>query len=248
MWGEISGPEFCAQINNANEVVHWRHNIFQVPSGKQGTAFVTELACLYQTYADASTLECIALKVSTVFQCLMLQKPCMQKANNLEQQLLLWKSGNITALLHEGRCIQGHIPSPVSTKQDMEKNARVFSRLMFKSKVIAALHYTSGDVKGGVLSLDDLIPINEANIQPSHQSTRSILMEKHPVGRSARPDILLSPESDSTHDLVLFEQITGEAIKQAVFRTRGAAGPSGVDAYLWRRLCSSFKRASNDLH
>jgi hypothetical protein len=56
-------------------------------------------------------------------------------------------------------------------------------------------------------------------------------MEKHPVGRS---DILLPPESDSTYDSVLFEQITGEAIKQAAFRTRGAAGPSGVDAYLWR--------------
>ena len=110
MWGEISGPEFCAQINDANEVVHWRHNIFQVPSGKQGTAFVTELACLYQTYADASTLECIALKVSTVFQCLMLQKPHAKSkskdhSNSLERRLLLWKSGNITALLHEGRCI-----------------------------------------------------------------------------------------------------------------------------------------------
>ena len=30
-------------------------------------------------------------------------------------------------------------------------------------------------------------------------------------------------------------------------RTNGAAGPSGVDAYEWRRLCSSFKGASVDL-
>ena len=93
------------------------------------------------------------------------------------------------------------------------------------------------------------IPINEVNNLPSYQSTRSILMEKHLVGRSVHPDILLPPESDSTHDSVLFEQITGEAIKQAAFRTHGAAGPSGVDAYLilWWRLCSSFKRVSNDL-
>ena len=251
MWDEISGPEFCAQINDAfNEVVHWRHNIFQVPSGKQGTAFVTELARLYQTYADASTLECIA---STVFQCLMLQKPHAKSKSkdhyiSLDRRLSLWKSGNITALLREDRCIQGHIPSPVSTKQDMEKKARVFSRLMFEGKVNAALHYISRDVTGGILSLDDLIPINEANNPPSYQSTRSILMGKHPVGRSAHPDILLPPESDSTYDSVLFEQVTGEAIKQAAFHTRGAVGPSGVDVYLWRRLCSSFKRTSNDLY
>ena len=30
-------------------------------------------------------------------------------------------------------------------------------------------------------------------------------------------------------------------------RTRGAGGPSGLDAYAWRRLCSSFSAASNSL-
>jgi hypothetical protein len=152
-----------------------------VPSGKQGTAFVIELARLYQTYADASTLEYIALKASTVFQCLMLQKPYAKSkskdhSNSLDRRLSLWKSGNISALLCESRCIQGHIPFPASTKQDMEKKARVFSWLMFEGKVNAALRYISRDVKGGVLSLDDLIPINEANSLP-YQSTRSILMD-----------------------------------------------------------------------
>ena len=70
-------------------------------------------------------------------------------------------------------------------------------------------------------------------------------MEKHPAGRSAHSDTLLTPRGDSSHDSIIFEQITGEAIKQADFRTRGAAaGLSGVDAHLWWRLCSSFKRAS----
>ena len=30
-------------------------------------------------------------------------------------------------------------------------------------------------------------------------------------------------------------------------RTNGAAGPSGVDAFGWRRFCSFFKSASTDL-
>ncbi|CAB3988779.1 Hypothetical predicted protein, partial [Paramuricea clavata] len=33
----------------------------------------------------------------------------------------------------------------------------------------------------------------------------------------------------------------------AALHTHGAAGPSGVDAYAWRRLCLSFKSASNSL-
>ena len=62
----------------------------------------------------------------------------------------------------------------------------------------------------------------------------------------------LLPVSESNaaelyHDPIVFEQITGEAIRQAALRTHEAAGPSGVDAYAWRWFCSSFKTASNDI-
>ena len=33
----------------------------------------------------------------------------------------------------------------------------------------------------------------------------------------------------------------------AALRTKGAAGPSGLDTYCWRRICTSFKAASNDI-
>ena len=36
-------------------------------------------------------------------------------------------------------------------------------------------------------------------------------------------------------------------IRQAAFHTHGAAGPSGVDAFAWQHLCSSFGNASVDL-
>jgi len=45
----------------------------------------------------------------------------------------------------------------------------------------------------------------------------------------------------------LFDGLTGDLIKVAALRTQGAAGPSGVDAYSWRRLCSSFGKASQIL-
>ena len=76
LWGEKTGDVFCQLVSSVyEEVVHRRHNIFLIPSGSAGKAFVREVARLYQAYADASTLECIPLKAGTVLQCLMLQKP-----------------------------------------------------------------------------------------------------------------------------------------------------------------------------
>ena len=46
---------------------------------------------------------------------------------------------------------------------------------------------------------------------------------------------------------ITFEGLDADAILQAALHTNGAAGPSGLDAYAWRKLCSSFKSASNSL-
>lgn len=46
--GSCSGETFCTRIEQAYEdVVHWRGNLFQVPSGAAGKAFVSELARLF---------------------------------------------------------------------------------------------------------------------------------------------------------------------------------------------------------
>ena len=46
---------------------------------------------------------------------------------------------------------------------------------------------------------------------------------------------------------VVFETLDAAKIRSAALRTSGAAGPSGLDAKEWRRLCTSFKHASKDL-
>ena len=62
----------------------------------------------------------------------------------------------------------------------------------------------------------------------------------------AAADALLEPDccNPPCYDPILFEQFTGDLIKWAALRTHGAAGPSGVDAYVWRRLCFAFGSAS----
>ena len=75
-WGPHEGDEFYSIISNIyEEVIHWRWNVFLVPSGSTGKAFVSELARLFQAYGDNSTLESITMKTITVLQALLLQKP-----------------------------------------------------------------------------------------------------------------------------------------------------------------------------
>ena len=46
---------------------------------------------------------------------------------------------------------------------------------------------------------------------------------------------------------IIFDQLNWELILKAAMCNQGAPGLSGMDAYAWRRICSSFKSASHDL-
>ena len=60
--------------------------------------------------------------------------------------------------------------------------------------------------------------------------------------------LLLSPDSiPPLPSPVMFECIDAEMIRHGAKDTTGAAGPSGLDAHGWRRICCTFKEASNDL-
>ena len=75
-WGDIDGRSFCSRIDEVYEkIVHWRRNLFQVPRGKAGEDFVTELARLLDGYSAATAMECIALKAAMVLPSLLLQRP-----------------------------------------------------------------------------------------------------------------------------------------------------------------------------
>ena len=97
------------------------------------------------------------------------------------------------------------------------------------------------------MSLDSQIPCGpDSNGDTWSWSVKEILIEKYPFGREAAVECLLEPGCIDApcYDPILFEQLTGDLIKWAALRTQGAAGPSGVDAYAWRRMCSSFVCAS----
>lgn len=71
MWKE--GIDFVQQISLAYDVVvHWPHNLFLVPFGKVGKAFVLELARLFTVYGKGGTMKCIAIKAAMAFGYVLL--------------------------------------------------------------------------------------------------------------------------------------------------------------------------------
>lgn len=248
-WGEVEGEEFVQVIEGCyEEVVHWKRNLFKVPSGRAGKSFVRELTRMFQAYADASALESMALQAAMVMPALLLQKPhAKSKAKEhtilLDRRLKQWADGDIEGLLREGRTIQHRLKSQHNQDQrSSDHTARVFAKLIMEGKVRAALRVISENNGGGLLNLESPAAPN------STETVREALLKKHPPGKPLTQSAIVTMDNsiDEPHP-VLFDRIDGDLIQSTALKTEGAAGPSGLDAAAWRRLCTSFKSSSAEL-
>ena len=245
-WGELDSVHFVDTLTAAcNEAIHWKPNLFKVPYGRVGKSFVFELARLFKSFATHTALESVALKAATLMPVLLLQKPARRsKAKDhitcLERCLEAWRQGDLNDLLREGRTIQQCIPTSSQFVND-EQLARSFANLMFQGKTNAALRLLTDQGRGGVLHLDDHLDTSNGQ-----RRVKGVLLDKHPSGQPLHPDVVCSEDPYETHP-VLLESIDADAIRSAALHTSGAAGPSGLDALAWRRLCTSFKAASSEL-
>ena len=100
-WGNIDGEDCCKIIDDCyNEAIHWRHNLFRVPSGSARNSFVSELSCQFQAFGEESSQESIALTAAMLFPILMLQNPKFLHLNSkaasshLSRRLVLWREGS----------------------------------------------------------------------------------------------------------------------------------------------------------
>ena len=113
---------------------------------------------------------------------------------------------------------------------------------MFEGKVRAAMRVLSVEGKGASLPLDGVLTTGDQ----SNVIVRDELAKKHPPGQAADTNNVLDACNSDVHP-VLYECIDGAAIRKAAIRTNGSAGPSGLDACGWKRLCTSFQNPSVDL-
>jgi hypothetical protein len=132
-WGDKDGETFAHSIDLCyKEIVHWRRNLFKVPSGKAGKSFVSELARMFRAFAEGSALECVAMQAAMVMPALLLQKThptskAKDHSKHLERRLHLWHKGDLQELIKEGRTIQLQF---TQNHQDQRKSTQQTSRVL----------------------------------------------------------------------------------------------------------------------
>jgi len=250
-WGEIGGTIVVNLLYDAyEEVVHWQRNRFWFHLAKWEMR-------LYWSLLDCIKLMLMTLLCTQLFLLLVLFSKyyCFRNLMpgvRLQTISLAWSAALLFDVqeifqpwLRKVNVLQDHLQSIIH-KSGLCNVACAFDRLMSMGKVSDAVKLLSADAKGGVLSLGSQISCGLDNDGCVSQSVKDILVYKNPPARRAVPESLLSPDDTNvpSFDLILFDCLTGDMIKVAAFQTHGASGPSGVDAYSWRRLCSSFGHAS----
>ena len=245
--GTTTAEDCATAIDNAyNEAVHFRPNAFDVPSGSVGKEFVQLLSQYLLAFGNGSSFRCQGFKVAMLFQMLLLQKPFHAPpsafAKCLKRRLELWRAGAISDLIEECRTIHKQIESH-QRRQDKacaghDDTARKFASLITDGKLRSALAQLEEDNGGGVLNLDDRV---------DGVTVRDILAAKHPPAEPAHPDAIVQGVLPPRPHPVRFESLTGDVVRRVALNTHGAAGPSGVDADTWRRMCTGFGGASGEL-
>lgn len=228
-WGNLTYDGFCKEINYIyEEIVHFKRNIFNIPSGKAGKDFVAELTYWLKQFNTNADLNQIAFKAFMVLPSIILQKPSATSKSKehsaaIERRLSLWRQGDLSILMKEVRFIQARFNSSRKARS-MDDISKVFAKLIMQGKISAALKILDRETSSGILPLSPTV-IEE-------------LKKKHPPSADIVDESLLYGPLDVTPPGI-FELIDEQMIYNAAMKTKGSAGPSGMDAELYRRiLCS----------
>jgi len=245
VWGNLGIAEIGSLFSLAHEtVVHWRPRMVQLPRSQPGKEVITQLTYLFRSFANDAAIQPIALKAVMVMPHLILQKTNDDTGCSISElikrRLELWRNGNIRELLEEGQILQDRIKAEKSkSKTHPDKLRRHFSKLMQEGKISAAGNVVQSGNTGGVLDLKEKV---------GAKSVLEILQEKHPEAKPLQPDLTIHQwKSARKFHPVIFDSLDGESILKASLKTRGSAGPSGLDSDDWRRLLTGFGQKSDDL-
>ena len=233
-----------------DEIVHWSKRFFAVPNNSAGKALIYELAKLLQAFVDSGGTEMNALYSFMVLPALVLQIPpgkCSYQdaSHHLRRRLDLWAKNDLDVLMEEGQCIQKKCHGKNARFRGEEDLARQFGNCMSSARVhqaIRMLSESAEEASSGVLHLDDKITLGDGSVA----SVRALLVDKHPNSQSAPESALLSGDLPRVNN-IRYEEITAALLQKIARQCRGSAGPSGLNAEFWRRICSSYKGASSSM-
>ena len=126
--------------------------------------------------------------------------------------------------MFEGKTIQDRLQNNDRATKNKNKEVLTFARLIEEGKVNKAIKILEKANKEGILQFSN--------------ETFEILQQKHPKAYEASDNILLKETPQEVHP-VIFEDINSEMVKDAMKKTTGAAGPSGMHADGWHRILIS---------
>ena len=230
-WGNLSDAEIISTINLIyEELVHWRKNLFKLPSGAAGKRYLKMKTMLVEFWCEEKRpIYDIALKIIMVMPGILLQKPCKKTnakmhSEYLSKRLDSWEKGDFTTLLKEARGIQEKMKLQQPNGDNQDHITKIFTKNMMQGKVHAALRALDKSASSGIAPMTD--------------QTLEDLKKLHPTAQDAVEVTLLQGEVPY-FDPVVFSNINEASITKAALKTRGSAGPSGQDANGWRRMLIS---------
>ena len=242
-WGDYTEEIICQEIHSCYEsVVKWNKFFFSVHRGAEGAKFVNEMGRMLQLFANGSGFESISLKAAMILPSLMLMKPskkskAKEERLHLKRRLELWEKGELRQLKDEAEALQRRLSTRNSSLSEKESIARCFGNLLRKGKLKDAMHLLKGDT---------LKPWKSTDVV-NGRSIAEILQEKHPDRRELHSSTLTETNSNTDFHPIVFESINATLIRSSALKVGGSAGPSGLAAKDWRRICTSFNQHSADL-
>ena len=161
--GSLEGEEVIAETIKAtySNILDWKKNIFALPRGKNGSAFIKELSRLLNLFNNKTKWEGVAISMVHIFLPIMLQKPSAKSkardnAKYLGSRLERWRNGEIASLLAETNETQKRMKKSLMRKEESREKA--FVRLMMFGKIGQAAKFINNeDSVKGVHSLSEEI-------------------------------------------------------------------------------------------
>ena len=152
---------------------------------------------------------------------------------SLGNRMKLWHTREIMGSFKEEKTIQKDLRVS-NTPSTIVEISKKFTREMRKGNINSAIKLLADNMQNGILPLND--------------KTLHRIKQKHPHGKDAHTDVLL-PDIPEEIRPIKFRQIDVESVKKAIFKTKGAAEPSGLDVDGWKWILTSnqFGNSSNDL-
>ena len=184
------------------------------------------MSSLINKWNDKTIWRDMSFKALTIMPNLLLQKTSpksksKENKEHLKRKMVLWQQGKIFELMYEGKSLQDRLPQSRKNTNNIPDTAKRFRNFIISGNINGALRLLENESSAGVL------PINP--------ETTKLLQEKHPEAEPKFDEMLLQGPQKLISP-VIFYSITPDLIQKIAIRTKGAAGPSLLNADDWRRI------------